>query len=57
MCCYVQVCIFPFVVVAYLENCRLERTACLNEILLETGGEMVWKLPDVESGLQTVEIT
>lgn len=36
--CYVQV---PFVVVAHLENCRLERTACLNEILLEMGEDVV----------------
>jgi hypothetical protein len=38
MSCYVQV---PFVVVTYQENCRLERTACLNEILLETGEDAV----------------
>jgi hypothetical protein len=32
MSCYVEV---PFVVVAYLENCSFEKTACLDEILLE----------------------
>jgi len=42
MSCYVQV---LFVVVAHLENCRPERTVCLNEILLEIGEDAVETRP------------